>query len=532
MDLRVQRLHPTVEHLGEAGDLLDRRHRDARLAQRRRRPTRGDDRDAELVEAPRELDRPACRRPPAAPGGRDGRRSCRPCSRRRGFAPRSPRPTPRCCASATGVRRRRRGPRRARAPPRGAAGARPRGPAPRASPSRRPGRTGIASCSTIGPWSTSSSTRWTVTPVTFTPHARASATEVVPGKGREQRGMHVQDPPVERADEPGAEDAHETGERDDVDRGDLAASRGGLGRRRRGPVRPRVDEARPRPPDRARSSARASSRSDTTSADPCADHRVVEERLEVGPLPRREHRDPCLGHRPAPREGAARSVKHASWRRRYASPVPTEERAERPSAARARGRAVGGPVRRVRPPDVPRRARCRSAGEVSAPSACRRLGDDAARAPSLAGREPDAPSGGWRSAFGLALVATSCHGTAFGRGRACSARGPRRRDGACSRRWRRSPAPAPAIPGAVGGPATPGSASGPWPSCAPRSGPGRCSTCSGPRRSPCPQSAPGSPWWPAWSPRLAGWSRPARGPGTRRHGMTPGAALVDAPQPG
>ena len=48
---RMKRLHPAAEELGRAGQLLDRRHLDARIAQERRRAGRGDDLDAELGEA-------------------------------------------------------------------------------------------------------------------------------------------------------------------------------------------------------------------------------------------------------------------------------------------------------------------------------------------------------------------------------------------------------------------------------------------------------------------------------------------------
>ena len=60
--LRVQRLHAAVEHLGEAGDLGDVRHREPGLAQRRGGAAGGDDLDAELGQAARELhQRRSCR---------------------------------------------------------------------------------------------------------------------------------------------------------------------------------------------------------------------------------------------------------------------------------------------------------------------------------------------------------------------------------------------------------------------------------------------------------------------------------------
>ncbi|GBC87244.1 hypothetical protein HRbin12_01247 [bacterium HR12] len=58
VDPRVEGLHPPAEHLREPGDLLDRRHGHARLAERRGRPPRGDERGPPRHEAPGELHRP------------------------------------------------------------------------------------------------------------------------------------------------------------------------------------------------------------------------------------------------------------------------------------------------------------------------------------------------------------------------------------------------------------------------------------------------------------------------------------------
>ena len=52
----MQRLHPAVEHLGEAGDLLHRRDRDAGGAERGGGAAGGDDLPAELRQALREGD--------------------------------------------------------------------------------------------------------------------------------------------------------------------------------------------------------------------------------------------------------------------------------------------------------------------------------------------------------------------------------------------------------------------------------------------------------------------------------------------
>jgi hypothetical protein len=56
VDLRVERLHSPVEHLGEPGDLRDVPHRDARLPEEPRGASGGEDLDTEAGEAPRELD--------------------------------------------------------------------------------------------------------------------------------------------------------------------------------------------------------------------------------------------------------------------------------------------------------------------------------------------------------------------------------------------------------------------------------------------------------------------------------------------
>ena len=55
VDLRMQRLHPFVEHLRHARDGLDLRHRQARRVERGRGAGRRHELDAEVGEAPREL---------------------------------------------------------------------------------------------------------------------------------------------------------------------------------------------------------------------------------------------------------------------------------------------------------------------------------------------------------------------------------------------------------------------------------------------------------------------------------------------
>ena len=61
-DLRVERLHPAAEDLGESGRLLDERDRDAGLLQVRGRAAGRDELDAALRERARELgDARSCR---------------------------------------------------------------------------------------------------------------------------------------------------------------------------------------------------------------------------------------------------------------------------------------------------------------------------------------------------------------------------------------------------------------------------------------------------------------------------------------
>ena len=73
VDLGVQRLHPTVETLREAGDLLDLLHRQAGLGDRRRRIAGGDQVDT-LLRPERWPIRSirSCPTPTAAPAGTDG----------------------------------------------------------------------------------------------------------------------------------------------------------------------------------------------------------------------------------------------------------------------------------------------------------------------------------------------------------------------------------------------------------------------------------------------------------------------------
>ena len=59
VDARIERLHPSVEDLGEAGVVLDRPGLDALLLELARRAAGGDDLDVELGQAAGEVDQPA-----------------------------------------------------------------------------------------------------------------------------------------------------------------------------------------------------------------------------------------------------------------------------------------------------------------------------------------------------------------------------------------------------------------------------------------------------------------------------------------
>ena len=77
MDPRMERLHPPVEHLREAGDRGDVRDRHARLAEGPRRPARADQLEAAAHESPGEVHQPRLvrdrqERPPRTRKGRLG----------------------------------------------------------------------------------------------------------------------------------------------------------------------------------------------------------------------------------------------------------------------------------------------------------------------------------------------------------------------------------------------------------------------------------------------------------------------------
>src|SRR6266508_915058 len=152
VDPRVERLHPAVEHLGEPGHVFDARHLQSCVADRGRGAAGGDERDATLGEPPREVHHTGLvvdgeQGPPyLANVAQDGPPSIvtfRPSIRRR----------PSTNAAVAAGRRR-------------CSTSWTRASNESQSSSSR---TSNASCITIGPVSTPSSTRITVTPVTFEP---------------------------------------------------------------------------------------------------------------------------------------------------------------------------------------------------------------------------------------------------------------------------------------------------------------------------------------------------------------------------
>ena len=167
VDRRVQRLHAPAEHLGEPGDVRHRRHRDARLRQHLGRVAGRHDRHARRGQAAPEPSRPAL-----SATATSARRTGTHAAVAAVISP----PPPTGVSSRMWTRR-------------PSTSSRPSASSRTACGNRRCstswmracsdassslGRTVTGSCSTIGPWSTSSSTRWTVTPVTRTPQSSAS----------------------------------------------------------------------------------------------------------------------------------------------------------------------------------------------------------------------------------------------------------------------------------------------------------------------------------------------------------------------
>ena len=147
---------------------------------------------------------------------------------------------------------------------RAAAGARPRGSAPRASRAARPARSPGAS---TGPVSMPSSTRWTVTPVVSTPAASASSIACAPGNSGSSDGWTLTIRSGKRVEERLREQVHVAGEHDELDAVLLEPGRHHevalLAARRGSRARTSRSGSRPRARGRARS---ASLRFDATAA--------------------------------------------------------------------------------------------------------------------------------------------------------------------------------------------------------------------------------------------------------------------------
>ena len=200
MDPRVERLHPTVEHLREAGDRGHVGDGEPGLAERPRRAAGADELEAAGDEAqPRRGRDRSCRRPRGGPGGARAASAARAASivtRRPSTrsAPASSSPTARGRSRCSTSWRR-----------------------SSSVSSVSPARTGTASASTTGPPSRVSSTRWTVTPVTAAPAASASRTACAPGNAGRSDGWTLRTRPGEGAEEDRADEAHEAGKDDGVD---------------------------------------------------------------------------------------------------------------------------------------------------------------------------------------------------------------------------------------------------------------------------------------------------------------------------
>ena len=162
---RVQRLHPAVEALREAGDLLDRGDGDAGLGDARGRWPRCSPARRRRRPGPRPAPRcRSCRRRPAARAGWG-------CGRSSVALPRS-----RTAVCQRGHRLHQE------------LALHVLDPLVQASPRRRPGRTATSRWASTGPVSTPASTRCTVAPVTVTPAASASRTACAPGKAGSSAG--------------------------------------------------------------------------------------------------------------------------------------------------------------------------------------------------------------------------------------------------------------------------------------------------------------------------------------------------------
>ena len=141
--------------------------------------------------------------------------------------------------------------------------------------------TSTARCRMIGPESTPSSTKWTVTPVTLTPCVERLPDRIEAGERGQQRRVDVDDPVAEPRHELRREQLHVAGEHDQVDaraassQSPIAASRAprsACSRARRPPSRPRR-----RAPARAPSRRGLFEATPTTSipSRPCSRSRIA-----------------------------------------------------------------------------------------------------------------------------------------------------------------------------------------------------------------------------------------------------------------
>ena len=337
---RMQRLHPPVEDLRRAGELGDVGDLDPGLADRRRRAAGGEDLDPELARGRGRSRRPrSCRRPRSAP-----------CAPAPGSRPAVPPPS--CVIAASMLIGAESIPRRSRrsAVP-GSIETRPAAisriasgssscsiawiAASSSSRSRSAG-TGTGRWRMIGPESTPSSTKWTVTPVTRTPCSSACPIASRPGNEGSSAGWTLIIRSAKRATNAGREQLHVAGEDDEVDLAGLRASRRSRGRAPRGRRSSAARERRGLDPGaRARSSACAPGLSEPTATTsiPSRAVELVEDRLQVGAGARGEHRRPGTAPR-SRRTCATRSFgKRAAGR---AQPPGVDQRVDLARAPRRR----------------------------------------------------------------------------------------------------------------------------------------------------------------------------------------------------
>ena len=128
-----------------------------------------------------------------------------------------------------------------------------------------PGRIGTRRCSTIGPVSVPSSTKWTVQPDSFSPASRARRCTSRPGNFGRRAGWMFRIRPRQRATNSGREQAHVTGE---ADRGPAAPHRGGAASPARARPGPRTAFGPRRSP-----AARARARGQSGASGDVRDHR-------------------------------------------------------------------------------------------------------------------------------------------------------------------------------------------------------------------------------------------------------------------